>query len=69
VISAVLPASPADHAQLEAGYLLTSVNGRAVSTPEEVQAIARSLRPGQAVSLMLADSKGEQRILNYQVRI
>jgi serine protease Do len=69
IISKVDAASPADHADLQRGYLLKSINGRPVSTVAEVQAIARSLKPGQAVSLMLATGNGQQRILNFQVRI
>lgn len=69
VISNVEPASPADHAELRRGYLLKSVNGRPVSTVGEVQAIARTLKAGQPVSLMLATPDGAARILNYQVRM
>jgi serine protease Do len=69
VISAVAPGSPAYHADLRRGYLLKSVNGRAVSTVAEVQSFARTLKPGQAVSLMLATPDGQARILNFQVRI
>jgi S1-C subfamily serine protease len=70
IISGVVPASPADHAALVSGYLLTSVNGRAVTTTAEVDALARTLKPGQAVSLMLTrPDDGTSRILNYQVRM
>jgi serine protease Do len=69
IVSAVAAGSPADHAQLRRGYLLKSVNGQAVSTVGEVQSIARTLKPGQAVSLIVATPDGEARIMNYQVRI
>lgn len=69
IISKVDPASPADHAELRPGYLLKSVNGRVVSTVSEVQAIARGLKAGQPISLMLSTRDGTARILNYQVRI
>ncbi|MEO5511325.1 MAG: trypsin-like peptidase domain-containing protein [Longimicrobiales bacterium] len=68
VVYRVEPASPAAHADLVPGYLLKSINGQAVRTVDDVVAIGNALKPGEAVSLMLAAPNGRERILNYQVR-
>ena len=69
IVSAVVPGSPADHADLKRGYLLTSVNGKPVNSVSELTSLGRTLKPGQPVSLMLETPQGQPRILNYQLRI
>jgi hypothetical protein len=45
-ISDVVPAGPADKAGLRPGYSILSIEGRAVSTPEQVQQLLAALHPG-----------------------
>jgi serine protease Do len=68
VVYRVEPASPAAHADLLPGYLVKSINGQKIRTVDDITEIARTLKPGEAVSLMLAAPNGTERILNYQVR-
>jgi serine protease Do len=68
VVSEVAPTSPAAHAALVRGHVITSINGRRVDSIEDLEAAARSLKPGSAVSLILTMPDGNERILNYQVR-
>ena len=39
-----------------------------VGSVADIEAVARTLKPGAAVSLILTMPDGNQRILNYQVR-
>jgi serine protease Do len=68
IVYRVEPASPAAHADLVPGYLVKSINGKAVESVDDVARIERTLEPGEAVSLKLATPDGAERILNYQVR-
>jgi S1-C subfamily serine protease len=57
-IAAVVRNGPAATAGLEAGDLITSVDGRAVSTPTALRAIVLSKTPGAKVSVRYLDSTG-----------
>ncbi len=69
VVYRVEPASPAAHADPVPGYLIKTINGTAVQSVDDVNTIARTLKPGQNVSLILSTPKGVDRILNYQIRL
>ena len=43
--------------------MIVSIDGRAVSSPEDVGSILDSLRPGTTVSVELADPAGERRTI------
>jgi serine protease Do len=68
VVSGVVPTSPAAHAALQRGQVISEINGKRVDSVEDVEAVARTLKPGASVSLILTMPDGNQRILNYQVR-
>ena len=68
VVSAVHPMSPAGHAALQRGHVITSVNGRKIETAEQLESMSKSLKPGDPVSLLLATPDGSNRILNFQVQ-
>ena len=50
------------------GPIVLKINGEDVRTPADVQRIARSVEPGDAVSLIYAGPQGQPTILNYRVR-
>jgi serine protease Do len=50
------------------GDVIMSINGREVTSVQEVERIANSLRPGQVVSLVVKRGDREPRIVNYRVR-
>jgi S1-C subfamily serine protease len=60
-IVSVVPGGPADSAGLAPGDLLTSVGGRAVSSPDGLTAAVAAQRPGARVSVTYADQSGASR--------
>lgn len=66
-ITAVVPGSPADAAGLVPGDLITSVGGRAVSSPDELSAIVSTQRPGAAVSAAYVDQYGMAQTTNLKL--
>ena len=56
-VAAVTPGSPADRAGLARGDVIASVNGTAVHSFRDVNALGREFRPGVAVAVGLADGR------------
>ena len=50
--------SPADKAGLGQGDTIVSVNGKTISTPEQLSAIVSRFRPGNTITLVWQDSSG-----------
>src|SRR5690606_23387352 len=61
VVVSTTPFGPADQATLQQGDVILSVQGTAVSTPDELQAAAANVSPGGIVRLIIwrASSDGE----------
>ena len=69
VIDEVRRFSPAEGAGLARGIVILAINGQEVSTVEEVERIARGMRPGTVVSLRVyAQSVGGETVVNYRLR-
>jgi serine protease Do len=71
VIDEVDPLSGAVEGGVARGMVLRKINGKDVTTPEDVDRIAASLKPGQTVSLIVRLPGGGQEydtIVNYRVR-
>jgi serine protease Do len=67
VISEVDAGGPAAGA-LGRGMVVQRVNGRAVSSLEDLRAAADAVRPGQAVSVQVRLTDGRETIINYRAR-
>ncbi|HET9440442.1 MAG TPA: Do family serine endopeptidase [Longimicrobiales bacterium] len=50
------------------GTQILKINGRDVSSVQDVERVSESLRPGQVVSLVVRNGTGDPRIVNYRVR-
>ena len=63
------PLSPAATA-VRPGLLIQKLNGRDITSTDDVERIAGSLRPGQVVTIVARrpDEAGSEIILNYRVR-
>jgi serine protease Do len=68
VISQIDPTGAAARAQLRAGVVLERFNGEGIESVEDLRRATESLRPGQAVSLVVRRPDGVQTIINYRVR-
>lgn len=51
VVSRIIPDGPAAKSELKPTDVITAVNGKAVSTPQQLRAAIRGVKPGQTVSL------------------
>lgn len=51
VVSRIIPDGPAAKSDLKPTDVITAVNGKAVSTPQQLRTAIRGVKPGQAVSL------------------
>ncbi len=67
VISAVDANGPA-YGALDRGMVVQRVNGRAVSSIDDLRAAADAVRPGQAVSVQVRLPDGRETIINYRAR-
>jgi len=67
VITSVVPGSPAAAAGLAPGDLITSVGGRAVSSPAGLTTIMMTQRPGASISATYLDQEGATRTANLVV--
>jgi serine protease Do len=69
VVQRVIQFSDAYYTQyLREGAILLALNGRRVRSPAEVQEIARSIKPGSAISIVLFDVENGERVLNFRAR-
>src|SRR5690606_15770107 len=68
VITAVRANSDAARAGISAGMVIESVNGREVSTPDELDRVLRDLPAGRAVSLIVRLPTGDRTIINFRPR-
>jgi S1-C subfamily serine protease len=57
-IASVVPNAPADSAGLEAGDVIASIDGQAVTSPSAVASIVLSERPGTTVTVAYTDAYG-----------
>jgi serine protease Do len=70
-ISAVDRFGPAYEASIFPGWILLSLNGEDVQTVQDVEQIARGLKPGQVVSIVVLNPQSAEpspTIFNYRVR-
>lgn len=51
VVSSIVPDGPAAKSELKPSDVITAVNGKSVSTPQQLRAAVRAQKPGQAVTL------------------
>jgi S1-C subfamily serine protease len=58
VIGAVVPGGPAESAGLEAGDVITSVDGRAVTSPSSLTSYLLTKKPGDTVAIGFIDPLG-----------
>jgi serine protease Do len=68
VITRVAENGPAAQAGLALGMVVERLNGREVAKLSELAAAARSINPGQAVSLVIRAADGRRMIINYRTR-
>jgi serine protease Do len=68
VVSQVVPFGAAQQAGIQQNTIITAINGRSVSSPDQVRRVARDITPGAAVSLTLHDPEFGERIVNYRTR-
>jgi S1-C subfamily serine protease len=64
MVTSVVPGSPAESAGLAPGDVITSVGGRAVSSPSGLTAIVTSQKPGAPVSATYVDQSGVSHTAN-----
>jgi serine protease Do len=67
VISQIDPTGAAARAQLRPGVVLERFNGERIETVDDLRRATQTLRPGQAVSLVV-HRDGVRTIINYRVR-
>jgi S1-C subfamily serine protease len=58
VVSGVLTDGPAESAGLQAGDVITSVNGTSVDSVTALNTVMATTKPGQKVSVSWTDSSG-----------
>jgi S1-C subfamily serine protease len=61
VVAGVVPGGPAESAGLEAGDVITSINGRAVTTPKPLTSFLLTKKPGDTVTIGYMDPLGAGR--------
>ena len=64
VVSAVVPGSAADAAGLTPGDLIIAVDGRTISSPDDLSAIVLTQKPGTSLSAMFLDQDGATQTTN-----
>jgi putative serine protease PepD len=57
----IVPDGPADRAGIEPGDVILAIDGRPVTQPDELIVAIRALAPGDAVTLVVRGSDGEER--------
>jgi S1-C subfamily serine protease len=58
VVGGIVPSSPAESAGLEAGDVITSIDGHAITTPSLLTSYLLTKKPGDTVTIGYADSFG-----------
>jgi serine protease Do len=60
VITEIVPGSPASQADLQAGDMIVRLNGKTITSPDQVSDITNGLKPGSTVSIVVRrfDSTG-----------
>lgn len=66
VVSGVYQGTPADQAGLQAGDVITSVNGKAVNSPDELTKAIRALKPGQTAAFQVF-SAGLKKLVSVKI--
>jgi len=66
VVSGVYQGTPADQAGLQAGDVVTSIDGKPVATPEELTKAIHGLKPGQTVALQVF-SGGIKKLVSVKI--
>ena len=64
VISAVVPGGAADAAGLSAGDLIVSVDGRTISSPDDLSGIVTTRKPGDSIAAVYVDQYGATQTAN-----
>jgi serine protease Do len=67
VVTGVVPYGSAASAGIRPGQVLLSINGQAIKSVDDVDAIARRLKPGQVASIRLRDPELGETIVNYRL--
>jgi S1-C subfamily serine protease len=60
--------SPAAGAAVRPGLLIRTINGQAVSTPQDVGRIAEDIEPGDAVSIRGVYTQFGEVVINFRAR-
>ncbi|MBI4410237.1 MAG: Do family serine endopeptidase [Gemmatimonadetes bacterium] len=68
VITDVPPLSPAAQAGVQHGQIVLRLNGNRVDDVGDLERLARNLRPGTVVSLLVRDARVGETIINYRTR-
>ncbi len=66
VVSGVYQGTPADQAGLQAGDVITSIDGKTVTTPDELTKAIRALKPGQTVGMQVF-SAGVKKLVSVKI--
>jgi serine protease Do len=66
VVSGVYQGTPADQAGLQAGDVITSIDGKAVNSPDELTRVIRALKPGQTVAMQVF-SAGLKKLVSVKI--
>ncbi len=66
VVSGVYQGTPADQAGLQAGDVVTSINGKTVNSPDELTKEIRALKPGQTVGMQVF-SAGVKKLVSIKI--
>jgi serine protease Do len=69
VVEKVIPFSGAYYTQfVREGAILIALNGKRVRSPAEIREIARAIKPGSAISVLIFDVENGERVLNFRAR-
>jgi serine protease Do len=66
VVSGVYQGTPADQAGLQAGDVITSIDGKAVNSPDELTKAIHALKPGQTVAMQVF-SAGLKKLVSVKI--
>ena len=66
VVSGVYQGTPADQAGLQAGDVITSIDGKPVNSPDDLTKVIRALKPGQTVPMQVF-SAGLKKLVSVKI--